>query len=333
MNRQMIDIVESALPYLIVMGALAISLLLIRWVDRKATMKSRTLGVLLFVTLTAIGWGLTSDVASFLELRATLGLLVPISFISAYLRLKYRISPVTTLKYAAMPLGFLVSACLMLDASFEQSKDAIIIAMFPSVLGALISALSLGGRDLHQSMRCNRLDYFVFGAIVLLCGLIVLGLYDPFFSVGPLLIFIGATSSIFIALGDNRSEVERTLEASLYGALLVIALNTIIYMDVGTPANTEERKLLKQEHIEFMLEESPETAEYLINETDEQLAFMTIERLLLPIMFALMLYSAAIFVAIVSGQTDRLLRMNWHLAEGFVFIVFIFFAPYSLLSG
>ena len=104
-------------------------------------------------------------------------------------------------------------------------------------------------------------------------------------------------------------------------------------MDVGTPTNTEERQLSKQEHIEFMSEESPETAEYLINETDEQRAFETIERLLLPIMFALMLYTGAILVAVVSGQTDRLLRMNWHLAEGFVFIVFIFFAPYSLLSG
>lgn len=333
MSRQIIDIVEIGLPYTNLLGALAFSLVLIRWIDRKGTMKFRALGVLLFVTLTAIGWGLISNPSSFLELRAILGLLVPAGGISTYLKLRYRISLLTTLKYSTMPLGFLVSACLMLDASFEQSKDSIIIAMFPSVLGALISALSLGARDSHPSIRCDRLDYSIFGATVLSCAIIVLGLYDPFFSLGPLLIFIGATSSIFIALGGNRSEVERTLEASLYGALLVIALNTIIYMDVGTPANTEQRQLLEQEHIEFMLKESPETAEYLINETDEQLAFETIERLLLPIMFALMLYSAATFVAIVSGKTDKLQRMNWHLAEGFVFIVFIFFAPYSLLSG
>ena len=77
MSRQIIDIVEIGLPYTIVLGALAFSLVLIRWIDRKGTIEFRALGVLLFVTLTAIGWGLISNPSSFLELRAILGLLVP----------------------------------------------------------------------------------------------------------------------------------------------------------------------------------------------------------------------------------------------------------------
>ena len=94
----MIDIVERALPYLIVLGALAVSLALIRWIDRKGTMKFQALGVLLFVILTAIGWGLISNLSSFLELRAILGLLVPAGVISAYLKLRHRIdlTPRTT---------------------------------------------------------------------------------------------------------------------------------------------------------------------------------------------------------------------------------------------
>ena len=136
----------------------------------------------------------------------------------------------------------------------------------------------------------------------------------------------------FYFIQNKQGKIERVLEASLYAALVVIALNTIIYMDEGTPLNTEERRAAWQAEIDFMKEESPETAEILMNRTDEGNAFRWIPSLLAPIIFSIMLYCGAVLVALVRGSTDRILRLNWHLAEGFVFIVFIFFSPYSVLS-
>jgi hypothetical protein len=332
MDRSTIDFIESTLPYLIVLGIVLFSGFLIRWVDRKKTPVIQFSGVSLGGLVMILGWSLFADPFKFWEWETVVGLIASLLLCCIYLYIRRGIPAENVLKYAAMPFGFLVSASLMWDASYEESKDAIITAMFPSVIGAFVSAVCLGKQDQLAARSEDLWDYGVFFIAVLSASAIVLRVDLLLSSVGPIIMFTGATTCIFISLQKKQGKIERVLEASLYAALVVIALNTIIYMDEGTPLNTEERRAAWQAEIDFMKEESPETAEILMNRTDEGNAFRWIPSLLAPIIFSIMLYCGAVLVALVRGSTDRILRLNWHLAEGFVFIVFIFFSPYSVLS-
>jgi MFS family permease len=333
MDRSTIDFIQAnTVPFLFVLGTVLLSGFLIRWVDRKKTPVIQFSGVSVGVLVMILGWNDTADPFKFWVWETVVGLILPLLLCCTYLFIKRGIPAENVLKYAAMPFGFLVSASLMFNASYEESKDAIITAMFPSIIGAFVSAVCLGKQNQLSARSEDVWDYVVFFAAILSASAIVLRLDQLLFRVGPIIMFIGATTCIFISLQDKQGKIERVLEASLYAALVVIALNTIIYMDEGTPLNTEERRAAWQAEIDFMKEESPEYAEILMNRTDEGNAFRWIPSLLAPIIFSIMLYCGAVLVALVRGSTDRILRLNWHLAEGFVFIVFIFFSPYSVLS-
>ncbi|MDB3986434.1 hypothetical protein N9417_05260, partial [Pseudomonadales bacterium] len=93
-----------------------------------------------------------------------------------YLFIRWGIPAENVLKYAAMPFGFLVSASLMFNASYEESKDAIITAMFPSIIGAFVSAVCLGKQDQLSARSEDVWDYVVFFVAILSASAIVLRL-------------------------------------------------------------------------------------------------------------------------------------------------------------
>ncbi|MDC3328161.1 hypothetical protein OAW16_04810, partial [Pseudomonadales bacterium] len=135
------------MPFLFVLGTVLLSGFLIRWVDRKKTPVIQFSGVSVGVLVMILGWNDTADPFKFWVWETVVGLILPLLLCCTYLFIKRGIPAENVLKYAAMPFGFLVSASLMWDASYEESKDAIITAMFPSIIGAFVSAVCLGKQD------------------------------------------------------------------------------------------------------------------------------------------------------------------------------------------
>jgi len=239
----------------------------------------------------------------FQNMEGMIGLVTSLTLISIYFRFQYAVSAETVLKYLGMPIGFFISTISAIDLIF---KDYIYTSLMPAVTGAIISALFVD-RELPKVLvpRWSRnLDLMVFCLIILVSAFVaserpVWVFAHPF----AWIVAIGCVGMVFFFLKQERELETKLLEASLFGLLICVAISLLIYVTVILPAGDSLEVQRRSGAV-----------------------------VLCHILFSLFLYLVALQNSMVKGSTEKLVRSNWHLAEGYVFIIFIFFAPRSLIS-
>jgi len=205
-----------------------------------------------------------------------------------------------------MPLGFIFSTILAID--LIQEDASFIVSLSPAVVGAIVSALFLD-REFPKVLvpRWSRnWDFLVFGLITI--GCVFVGSVQPLWILAhpfAWIVAISCVGMVFFFLRRERELDTKLLEASLYGLLISVAISLLVYMSAVLAfcdnCNLEEQR--KGGSI-----------------------------LLCHILYPLFIYLIALLNSLAKGNTEKLIRSNWHLAEGYVFIIFIIFAPQSLVS-
>jgi len=114
----------------------------------------------------------------------------------------------------------------------------------------------------------------------------------------------GCLIAIFCFADITKRLDERLLDASLFGILVMLAICVLAYLTLVATA---------------------------IDEANIRNAQQGVATLLASSSYGFGLYLCALLYSISVGNTHKIVRSNWHLAEGFVFIVFIYFAPKSLI--
>ena len=300
---------------------------------------------LFFAFLVFAGWLLWgSAVERHLVIKNLTSVIVPLLVLGVFLGWNRGLSPGVLIKYFSMPLGFYVSTLLMYEGSVQNSQADVINGMFPSIFAAFLSAVSLNAEE--RQILPGRVPWH-WEATLFLVILSLIPLYlsnDHTLSVltntSGWIMTLGLVGILFVSLGKRDSEHATFLDAALYTALLVIALNTIMYMDLFSAYETEEQILRGEQFEATVAEVCPDNPEYSICEgmdeealPESQVLWIRVSYLLTPLVYAIFVYLLGVLAAVTNNQTERLTRSNWHLAEGFVFVIFVYFAPYSLLSG
>jgi hypothetical protein len=274
----------------------------------KPQTKSYLLGILFVVALFGglIGVGVDPFWLLIHNESGMVGLILSLTLISLYFRYQYEVPAGAVLKYLGMPLGFIFSTILAID--LIQEDASFIVSLSPAVVGAIVSALFLD-REFPKVLvpRWSRnWDFLVFGLITI--GCVFVGSVQPLWILAQPFAWIVAISCVgmvFFFLRRERELDTKLLEASLYGLLISVAISLLVYMSAVLAfcdnCNLEEQR--KGGSI-----------------------------LLCHILYPLFIYLIALLNSLAKGNTEKLIRSNWHLAEGYVFIIFIIFAPQSLVS-
>jgi len=274
----------------------------------KPQTKSYLLGILFVVALFGglIGEGVDPFWLLIHNERGMVGLILSLTLISLYFRYQYEVAAGVVLKYTGMPLGFIFSTILAID--LIQEDASFIVSLSPAVVGAIVSALFLD-REFPKVLvpRWSRnWDFLVFGLITI--GCVFVGSVQPLWILAhpfAWIVAISCVGMVFFFLRRERELDTKLLEASLYGLLISVAISLLVYMSAVLAfcdnCNLEEQR--KGGSI-----------------------------LLCHILYPLFIYLIALLNSLAKGNTEKLIRSNWHLAEGYVFIIFIIFAPQSLVS-
>jgi hypothetical protein len=268
----------------------------------------RSIGVIAtcFVMLAMTGEGF--DPATLYSHQWTLGLFGGLIAICLYLYLQYQVNAGVVLKFVAMPFGFYVSLIFLVDL-VDGGSAAISLALVPAVVGGALSAFFLD-RELPASFSPKwdkRFDYLFFVGCILVIPFVVSKdpiwiLLHPF----GWIITCGSAIAIFCFFLVERPLEERLLEATLFGFLIVTAIAILAYLSLVVAD---------------------------VSSAEIQRAQRGVATLLCSSIYSMVFYFFALLYCLSVGKTEKVVRSNWHLAEGFVFIVFIFFAPASLLEG
>lgn len=235
-----------------------------------------------------------------------LGMVFGLGSISLYLKLQYELSVGTAIKFLAMPFGFYVSIIYLSDV-VDGGTTEVSVGLAPSLLGGFLSAVSLDAKS-NEAMvpRWSRKIDVLFFLICIYAIVFVVSqdgwwvLWHPF----GWMMAIGCPVAIFCFADITKRLDERLLDASLFGILVVVAISVLAYLTL-VASN--------------------------INETDMRPAQKGVATLLASCSYGFGLYLCALLYSVSVGNTHKIVRSNWHLAEGFVFIVFIYFAPKSLI--
>lgn len=243
---------------------------------------------------------------------------VALGALCTYLRVQYELSPRLVLKYFAMPLGFLITPALILNFfnNFNYLDVGVLFAssLMPAVVGGFLSALFLDEEYPNTIIpRWSRnwdLPFFLLFISFLLSSVSLFPLF--FLSEHPwhLAISLGFFGAIYLALDAEKESGTRLVEAGVYGFLASVGLFTILYISGAQIASVEEG------------EESFESVRAIFQNGVDTIVVAK---------FSLLIYVFALFNGIVRNSFEKLIRCNWHLAEGYVFIIFILFAPKSLI--
>ena len=270
----------------------------------KSQSDANWIGILFFLAVFTALAGLGGDPLwlLFQNMEGMIGLVTSLTLISIYFRFQYAVSAETVLKYLGMPIGFLISTISAIDLIIKD--DFFYISLTPAVIGAVISAFFVD-REIPKVLvpRWSRnLDLMVF-CLIILISTIVTAANPVWLFANPLVWIVpfGCAGMVFFFLNQERELETKLLEASLFGLLICVAISTLIYISVIlTCSDCSDRKGGAV--------------------------------VLCHILFSLFLYLVALQNSMVKGSTEKLVRSNWHVAEGYVFILFIFFAPRSLIS-
>ena len=271
----------------------------------KSQLDANWVGILLFLAVfTALGGeGVDPAYLLFGNMAGMIGLVTSLTLISLYFRFQYAVSAGTVLKYLGMPMGFFISTISAIDLIF---KDYIYTSLMPAVTGAVISALFVD-RELPKVLvsRWSRNLDLMFFCLIILVSTFVTSERPVWVFAHPFawIVAIGCVGMVFFFLKQERELETKLLEASLFGLLICVAISLLIYVTVILPAGDSLEK-------------------------QRQGGAVT----LCHILFSLFCYLVALQNSMVKGSTEKLVRSNWHLAEGYVFIIFIFFAPQSLMG-
>ena len=243
---------------------------------------------------------------------------IALATLCTYLRVQYELSPGLVLKYLAMPLGFFTTPLLILNFfhNFDFGEVGVLFAasLMPAVVGGFLSALFLDEEYpttvIPRWSRNWDLPFFLLVFSLLLSSVSLFPLF--FLSSHPwhLAISLGFFGAIYLSLNIDKDSGTRLVEAAVYGFLASVGLFTILYISGGQIAVVEEGE-----------EGFEEVRNLFQNGVDT----------ILVAEFSLAIYIFALFNGIVKSSFEKLIRCNWHLAEGYVFIIFILFAPKSLI--
>lgn len=274
----------------------------------KPQTKSYLLGILFVVALFGglIGEGVDPFWLLIHNERGMVGLILSLTLISLYFRYQYEVAAGVVLKYTGMPLGFIFSTILAID--LIQEDASYVVSLSPAVVGAIVSALFLD-REFPKVLVprwSQNWDFLVFGLITI--GSVFVSSVQPFWILPhpyAWTVAIACVGMVFFFLRRERELDAKLLEASLYGLLICVAISLLVYMSVILAACDN-----------CNLEEQRQGGAVIF----------------CHILFSLFFYLLALLNSLVRGNTEKLIRSNWHLAEGYVFIIFIFFAPQSLMG-
>lgn len=242
---------------------------------------------------------------------------IALATLCTYLWVQYELSPGLVLKYLAMPLGFLITPMLILNFfhNFDYGEVGVLFAasLMPAVVGGFLSALFLDEEYpttlIPRWSRNWDLPFFLLVFSFLLSSVSLFPLW--FLSAHPwhLAISLGFFGAIYLSLNTDKDSGTRLVEAAVYGFLASVGLFTIFYISGAQIAVGEGE------------EGFGEVRDIFQNGVDT----------ILVAEFSLVIYIFALFNGIIRSSFERLIRCNWHLAEGYVFIIFILFAPKSLI--
>lgn len=242
---------------------------------------------------------------------------IALATLCTYLWVQYELSPGLVLKYLAMPLGFLITPMLILNFfhNFDYGEVGALFAasLMPAVVGGFLSALFLDEEYpttlIPRWSRNWDLPFFLLVFSFLLSSVSLFPLF--FLSAHPwhLAISLGFFGAIYLSLNTDKDSGTRLVEAAVYGFLASVGLFTIFYISGAQIAVGEGE------------EGFGEVRDIFQNGVDT----------ILVAEFSLVIYIFALFNGIIRSSFERLIRCNWHLAEGYVFIIFILFAPKSLI--
>jgi hypothetical protein len=251
------------------------------------------------------GEGVDTSFLLFANMEGLIGLVTSLTLTSLYFRFQYELPAGSVLKYLGMPIGFIISTISAID--LIQVDQKFVTSLTPAVFGAIISALFVD-RELPRVLlpRWSRnLDLVVF-CLIVLTSTIVTAENPVWILAHPYAWFvaIGCAGMVFFFLNQERELETKLLEASLFGLLICVAISTLIYISVILTCSD-------------------------CSPTDDRKGGAVV---LCHILFSLFLYLVALQNSMVKGSTEKLVRSNWHVAEGYVFILFIFFEPRSLIS-
>jgi len=329
------------LDFVFVAFLLIVTFLGVRRAERSNSTLVRSGVGLVFVLLMFVGWlNYGSAVERHISVRNLISIFLPLVVLGAFFKWNRNLPPGMLVKYFAMPLGFYVSTLLMFDGARQNSQADIINSMFPAVVAAFLSAACLNVSDARISQ--GRLPWSVEILIaalilVLISFLTVSGdWFAPFYYRADWMMVLGLIGSLYLFLGKGGSVYEKLGDAALYSTLLVIALNTIMYMDLYDAYNTAEQIESKNDWVQRCSDDPEDiSCEDLREEesySEEEYLWIGVSNLLSPLICMLGIYLLSVLIAITNNQTEKIVRRNWHLAEGFVFVIFVYFAPFSMLE-
>ena len=267
-------------------------------------MNRKSIGVVAVLFVLLAMWGTSFHPLMIYSSQWMLAMVVGLGSISLYLKLQYNASIGAIIKFLAMPFGFYVSLVYFSEV-VDGGTMAVSLGLAPSLLGGFLSALFLDAKsnELMVPRWSRKIDLAFFFLCIFGTNFIVSQdgwwtLLHPYSGT----IAIGCPVAIFCFADIKRRLEERLLDASLFGVLLVIAISALTYLSL-----------------------------FSIDEANIKQSQRGVAVLLLGVSYGLGLYLWALLYSMTTGNTDRIIRSNWHLAEGFVFIVFIYLAPKSVI--
>ena len=158
----------------------------------------------------------------------------------------------------------------------------------------------------------------------------------PFIHISDWMMVLGLIGSLYLFQSTRSNTFEKFGDAALYATLLVIALNSVMYMDLydayDTPDQVQHQKVWEQHCLDEPEDPSCEDLSEQQSYSDAEYLWIGVANLLSPLICMLGIYLLSILAAITNNQTEKIVRRNWHLAEGFVFVIFVYFAPFSMLE-
>ena len=170
------------------------------------------------------------DVMGLFQLEWLFGMSTGLVLLTLYVKFQYGLGAGLTLKFFAMPVGFLVSLLLLINVS-EMDFFLIATGLFPALVGATVAALcsDADSQAILGSRWSSSVDPFVFVACIGFIFFLVANDLKVFLSPSAMLFCWLMPLGVFCFLSEAKSFGSRILEASLYGFLLVTALNVIAY--------------------------------------------------------------------------------------------------------
>ena len=247
------------------------------------------------------------DVMSLFQLEWLFGMSAGLVLLTLYVKFQYGLGALLTLKFLAMPVGFLVSLLLLINVN-EMDFFLIATGLFPALVGATVAALCSDAdpQAISGSRWSSSVDPFVFVACIGFIFFVVANDLKAFLNFPAMLFCWLMPLGVFCFLSEAKSIANRILEASLYGFLLVAALNVITYFALVSEVIAKE---------------------------DVTRSYAQVASMIVNSVFSLLVYLLALLFALVRAAIEENLRANWHVAEAYVFVIFLYFAPVSILES